>query len=86
MKIDKGFIAAARIKHTTIIQERCNAMNTAVIDDYTENKPVLFQPRTNFMMKQQLMCVPMLIECIAGQIDVLVVNTTDQPVKVYRSS
>ena len=86
MKSDKGYNRVARIKHTTMLKERSNTMISVVVDDFNENHTVLFQPRSSFMIKQQLMCIPMVVDYVEGQMEILVMNNTDQPIKVYQQS
>ena len=86
MNTDKRHNTVARIKQTTIVKERSNAMVSTIVDNDNNMDMVLFQPNTNFMIKQQIMCVPMLTEYVNGCIEVLVINKTDQPIKLYHRS
>ena len=86
MNTDKVNNSVTRIKRTTIVKERSNAMISAVVENDNNSDMILFQPRTNFMLKQQIMCVPMLTECVNGHIEVFVINKTDRPIKLYRRS
>ena len=61
-------------------------MVSAIVDNDNNIDMALFQPNTNFMIKQQIMCVPMITKCVNGYIEVLVMNKTDQPIKLYHQS